>query len=78
MREIATIIPDKEFNDYLGTVKEQIEGLKSPEGYMKRLRFIMEAVTVTAGKKEERVFTESQLKQLFFLANESIQDQITS
>lgn len=71
MREIATIIPDKEFNDYLGWMKEQLAGGNRSS----RVNFIVEALTVSAGQKDERVYTESQLKQIFNLTNERALDQ---
>lgn len=71
MREIATIIPDKEFKDYLGWMKEQLNGGSQST----RMNFIIKTLTVSAGQRDERVFTASQLKQIFNLTNERVLDQ---
>lgn len=57
---------NKEFELYYKNLSKQI--LKT-NGYATRMTLIANYITAYAGQEIERIFTESQLKQIFALAN---------
>lgn len=68
MREIAKIMPDGEFGEYLVQMREHLEKSQSTKGYGRKVISLVGMITATAGQRDEKVFTESQLKQIFELA----------
>lgn len=67
MNQIPTLMDDAEFNEYLSAVKGNLAG-SGLLSYTSKLCHLASVVTVTAGQKDEKYFSASQLKQIFDLA----------
>lgn len=67
MNQIPTLMDDVEFKEYLSAAKDNLadSGLLS---YTSKLCHLSSVVTVTAGQKDEKYFSASQLKEIFALA----------
>lgn len=67
MHEIPTLMDEVVFKEYLSAAKHDLaeSGLIS---YTSKLGRLSEIITVTAGQKDEKYFSASQLKQIFDLA----------
>lgn len=60
------LLEDSEFKIYLKNLSIMLSGAKD---YAMRMRIISTYLTAFAGEETERCFTETQLKQIFALAN---------
>lgn len=60
------LFEDKEFDQYYKNLSKQILKVN---GYATRMTLIANYITACAGQEIERIFTETQLKQIFLLAN---------
>lgn len=71
MQEIAKLMTDEEFEEFLELAKEDIPGIgeKGAQGYATRVAWLIGMITASAGKWDERHYSESQLKRWFELAN---------
>lgn len=60
------LFEDKEFELYYKNLSKQLSNV---HGYATKMTLISNYITAYAGQEIERIFTESQLKQIFTLAN---------
>lgn len=60
------ILDDAEFKVYFKNLSKQLDRCK---GYATKMTLIANYITAYAGEETERCFTETQLKQIFALAN---------
>ena len=68
MKEVATLIPDKEFNKYYLDMKEQVDIWKQKSLGFASIRSNI-AAAICGMKDKHIVFTVEQLARLFALAN---------
>lgn len=71
MQEIAKLMTDEEFEEFFQRVERDLPGKdeKGAQGRIIRANWLINIVTVCAGKRDERHFSESQLKRIFELVN---------
>lgn len=70
MKEVATVIPDDEFQKFLEEVREEVQIWKDHDhmGYVSITCELAKHLTVSAGSDHELVFTAGQIKQILDLA----------
>lgn len=72
MKEVATIIPEDEFQKFLAELQEEVHIWKEKDGlgYISILcqLAIAKTLTLTAGTDHELTFTAGQIKQVLDLA----------
>ncbi len=70
MKEVATVIPDDEFQKFLAELQEEVHIWKEEEGlgYISILCQLAKMLSLTAGCEQELTFTAGQIKQVLDLA----------
>ena len=70
MKEIAKIIPDREFRTFLDKLAEEVRVWKEKDhmGYVSITCELAKYLAASAGSDNEMVFTASQIKQILDLA----------
>lgn len=70
MKEVAKIIPDREFRTFLGKLAEEVRVWKEKDhmGYVSITCELAKYLAASAGSDHEMVFTASQIKQILDLA----------
>lgn len=70
MKEVATIIPEDEFQKFLVELQEEVHIWKEKDGlgYISILCQLAKALTLTADTDQELTFTAGQIKQVLDLA----------
>lgn len=64
--DMRGLLDDAEFKMYFKNLSKQLDRCK---GYATKMTLIANYLTAHSGQEIERIFTESQLKQIFSLAN---------
>ena len=70
MKEVAKIIPDREFRTFLDKLAEEVRVWKKKDhmGYVSVTCELAKYLAASAGSDHEMVFTASQIKQILDLA----------
>ena len=70
MKEVAKIIPDREFRTFLGNLAEEVRVWKEKDhmGYVSVTCELAKYLAASAGSDREMVFTAGQIKQILDLA----------
>lgn len=70
MKEVAKIIPDREFREFLDKLAEEVRVWKEKDhmGYVSITCELAKYLAASAGSDNEMVFTASQIKQILDLA----------
>ena len=70
VKEVATIIPEDEFQKFLAEPQEEVHIWKEKDGlgYISILCQLAKTLTLTAGTDHELTFTAGQIKQVLDLA----------
>lgn len=70
MKEVAKIIPDREFRTFLDKLAEEVRVWKEKDhmGYVSVTCELAKYLTASAGSDREMVFTAGQIKQILDLA----------
>lgn len=70
MKEVATIIPEDEFQKFLVELQEEVHIWKEKDGlgYISILCQLAKTLTLTADTDQELTFTAGQIKQVLDLA----------
>ena len=70
MKEVAKIIPDREFRTFLGKLAEEVRIWKEKDhmGYVSVTCELAKYLAASAGSDHEMVFTAGQIKQILDLA----------
>ena len=70
MKEVAKIIPDREFRTFLGKLAEEVRVWKEKDhmGYVSVTCELAKYLAASAGSDHEMVFTAGQIKQILDLA----------
>lgn len=71
MDEIAKLMPDKQFEEFLELAEEDMPGKdeKGAQGYATRVAWLIKMITANVGQWDERHYSETHLKKIFELAN---------
>ncbi|MBM6949317.1 hypothetical protein [Mordavella massiliensis] len=70
MKEVAKIIPDREFREFLDKLAEEVRVWKEKDhmGYVSVTCELAKYLAASAGSDHEMVFTAGQIKQVMDLA----------
>lgn len=70
MKEVAKIIPDREFRTFLDKLAEEVQVWKEKDhmGYVSVTCELAKYLAASAGSDREMVFTAGQIKQILDLA----------
>ena len=70
MREIPTLIPDDEFQEFLDELAEEVQLWREKDhmGYVSITCDLAKKLTLSAGTDREQVFTATQIKRILDLA----------